>query len=251
MSKCKLCLQEGSLQESHILPNSIAKRIKNNGQTILITQDKLPKAENSNFNYVETMFCWDCEQVLCGYENYGTNVTRNKKLVKKKGDDLVVFSVDFKRYYLYLISILWRASITSHSEFATVQLGPSFVELMRNCILNDKLVWQKIDLEELISISIIKVKNEYHHLDEDSIRKIVITPRLDEENNNMRYYYMMYDGFIFAYSYNGSSASKHQKTKPKYCLRRSDRNIFPAKGIKSIPVVNNKLYDAQFAAHKP
>lgn len=248
MDKCKLCLKESILQESHILPNSIAKRIKNNGQTIVITNNRHPKAENSNFNYVEPMFCWDCEQILCKYENYGTNVTINKNLVKRKGDNFVVFKVDFKRYFLYLISILWRAGLTNHREFSTVRLGLPFLELMRNCLLENKLTWQKIHLEDLISISIMKIKNEYPHLTDDSIRKIIITPRLDEDNSQTRYYYMMYDSFIFAYYYTEYSPLIKNRTKPKFRLRRSTRNKFPAKGIKSIPVINNKLYDAQLAA---
>ncbi|WP_158773261.1 hypothetical protein [Cobetia sp. L2A1] len=185
MGMCKLCHQESCLQESHILPNSIAKRIKSHGQTIVIYENKEPAFENSNFNYIEPMLCRKCEQILCKYESYGTNVTRNRKVVKRKGKEFVVFSVDFKRYYLYLISILWRAGITNHAQFTIVKMGESLLELMRNCIFNNKLIWNRDGLEDIISISIVKVNNEYEHLSDDALRKIVITPRLDEEKKKL------------------------------------------------------------------
>ena len=246
MEPCNLCKKIEVLQDSHIVPNSITKRIKENGQAVTINPTKNPTSSISNFNYTERLLCWDCEQHLCKFERYGTNLTRNKNIIKRKEDHIIMTGVDYKKYYLYLISILWRAAISKHPEFCTVNMKPEFIEMLRSCIKNNTLLYKSHRLDKLVMISLLRVKNSYTDLSEELIRDLVVTIRLDEECNQERYYYLMHDGFVFTYYH--SKPSLGHKNELTHRLRRSNINKFPIVEIKNIKVLNNKLFLAQAAA---
>lgn len=157
---CKLCLKEGELQKSHIIPRSYFKRLKKDDGKIMVVQEG-KKSITGNFDPKEPMLCRDCEQFLSiSYEHYGILVLRDHKNFRKNSDHIVIASFQYEKFYLYLISILWRASIAKHMYYDTVQGSENLDDLLRYCIAQKKLRINKVSglrLDHFIKISVFKL----------------------------------------------------------------------------------------------
>ena len=90
MAKCQLCLQENKLQNSHIIPNAIFKKLfrSNNGKAISLSSNAEQWIEHGSDSWHEELLCRDCEQLLStNYEKYSIELLRgqhkNSDMVKK------------------------------------------------------------------------------------------------------------------------------------------------------------------------
>jgi hypothetical protein len=152
---CKLCqLEKPLLNESHIIPEFMYESLFDNGHKF----NKLVPAElikgkgrisrPSTGEYEGGLLCADCDNIIIGgYETYA----RNALYAKEEGiSDLpectnfitnggVKFTrcrnVYYKEFKLFLLSVLWRASISSREFFKEVNLGP-YEETIRQMIYN-------------------------------------------------------------------------------------------------------------------
>ncbi|MDD5222392.1 MAG: hypothetical protein PHE84_00245 [bacterium] len=120
---CKLCLQDKELCSSHIIPEFLFKP----------TYDEKHRAhqltiEPLNNNYIqkgirEELLCKSCEGKINKYETYFSQEWP-KKLPKEIPTDLcLIENLDYEKFKLFHLSILWRASI-SKKEFKNITLGP-------------------------------------------------------------------------------------------------------------------------------
>lgn len=145
--KCKLCLQNKKLQKkSHIIPDFMYKELYDAGHNLyqLSTVDPTNTSSVPTGEYEANILCNDCDRGIIGniYEDYGSKILyENKKLnvqkVENKDDGmswLIVKNIDYTKFKLFLISILWRSSITSRKFFDDVKLGPH-EEIMREMII--------------------------------------------------------------------------------------------------------------------
>jgi hypothetical protein len=125
ISKCRLCLTPSSLRKSHIVSNSIfdlvRDRTMNNrfyaigSKTENIVQDG-PK---------EYLLCDKCEQKIGCYEKYykeAIHLSRHKIEILQDGKVAIIRNLDYKKIKIFLLSILWRMSISSLPQFANVSL---------------------------------------------------------------------------------------------------------------------------------
>lgn len=136
---CKLCLKENvKLSESHIIPESLydsiyeGKHILKNLSTIEEFTKKI-----SQKGIKERLLCGDCEKLLNeNYEKYGRFALNNMKMETIGVDKRKVVGLDYKKFKLFLLSILWRASVSKHLAFQNVSLGPH-EEKIRGMILNN------------------------------------------------------------------------------------------------------------------
>jgi len=136
---CKLCLKENvKLSESHIITEFLYKNIyeEKHRLKILSTIDKFTK----KFEYKgikERLLCEDCERLLNDkYEKYCFFALNNMKMEIISVDKRKVVGLDYKRFKLFLLSILWRASVSKHVAFKNVSLGPH-EEKIRKMVIND------------------------------------------------------------------------------------------------------------------
>ena len=74
------------------------------------------------------MLCFDCEQLLNDrYEKYFKALWFDNKLLPKTlefGSCLNISSLDYKKFKLFHLSVLYRASVSTLPEFKEVTLGP-------------------------------------------------------------------------------------------------------------------------------
>ena len=158
-SKCMLCTLEKPLRKSHILPRSFLRHLKRDTNQLLevgIYSGKKPR--KINFNPTELMLCNECEQLLdLNYEKYGAIYLRRRKNLSHRKSSLLLNNYVFETFYLYFISILWRASKTSLDFFKNVDIS-AYEQAMRQCLLaNTHIVNADFSLEHLIQVRLTRL----------------------------------------------------------------------------------------------
>lgn len=156
MAICKLCIKDEQLiKKSHIIPDFMYQDLYDSNHRIssftpyelLIGEAHISKP--SSGEYEEGILCADCDIKLLGqiYEDYASKMMYGKSLPEKdapicenyKSQDGLQFTIckniDYKKFKLFLLSILWRASISSRPFFSEIQLGPH-QEKIREMIIN-------------------------------------------------------------------------------------------------------------------
>ncbi len=153
--KCKLCLLEQPLMDkSHIIPAFMFDSLHQKGTQIYkfapaellggngrITE--LPSGE-----YEEGILCSRCDnEIIGGYELYAHKAMYGKEVVDNDHPEFadriteqgVKFrkcqNLHYKEFKLFLLSILWKASISTRDIFREVNLGP-YEDVIREMILN-------------------------------------------------------------------------------------------------------------------
>lgn len=136
---CKLCKKDKPLKNSHIIPEFIYGHLYDEKHKFhVLTTMKSTKNAKLQKGIREILLCGDCEAKLSVYERYAslifsgaiyTKTNRNGKLVKLEG-------LDYEKFKLFALSVLWRAGVSSLPFFSQVKLGPHG-EKLRNMILEE------------------------------------------------------------------------------------------------------------------
>jgi len=144
--KCKLCLQEKELlKKSHIIPDFMYKEMFDEKHRMIKFTTQTPNSKTSvpSSEYESQILCQKCDNEIIGnFETYasqvlfGSRVNVNaKNYIKPDGLEFTqVSNLDYKKLKLFLLSLLWRASISSRPFFRKVNLGP-YEDVMRKMIL--------------------------------------------------------------------------------------------------------------------
>ncbi len=115
INTCRLCHAPSELRESHIIPSSIIK---------LIRDETLDNRFYQLFNKLnqtiqdgpkEYLLCNSCEQKIGSYEKYfkeGVHCSRHGIEIKHNQRVAVIDNLDYKKMKLFFLSLLWRMSIS-------------------------------------------------------------------------------------------------------------------------------------------
>ena len=137
ISNCKLCLQIKNLRRSHIIPEFIYKPLYSSEHHKMIEiKEGLPGLLQKG--YREELLCQDCENHLnVNFEHPSVEIWKtltsqkaSKTITVREVRDnqqnraLVFNGIDYSTFKLFLLSIIWRVSISRHSYFQKVNLGP-------------------------------------------------------------------------------------------------------------------------------
>ena len=133
MNPCRLCGANTSLVKSHIIPEAFFRELRNDGEVPLLVAGRkghLPKRSPIGV-YDSKLLCAPCEAKFSSGDSYGIAVLLSHfdhyfkplqltaKSLAFQGDD-----VDTARLLQFLVSVLWRASVSTQLFYATVTLGP-------------------------------------------------------------------------------------------------------------------------------
>ena len=137
---CALCKNDRDLQNSHIIPEFFYKLVYDPSprrfRVISAIVSKPERYEQKGLR--EPLLCKDCEQKLGRWEDYakrafvdgrGLQITQQKNAVMLCG-------LEYKLFKLFLLSLLWRMSVSNLDFFNEVKLGP-YEEKIRLALLND------------------------------------------------------------------------------------------------------------------
>ncbi|MCF6276421.1 MAG: hypothetical protein L3J07_01085 [Candidatus Magasanikbacteria bacterium] len=139
--KCRLCKKDKSLIKAHIIPKTFYDFLypsDDNSSLIMVRKNKHIKRRPVG-SYDMNILCKDCDSDLGLYDEYGKKVFLEKKLEKHPQTEsaFIIRDVDYEKLSFFIISLLWRAGISSLDEYGFVQLN-KYEEILRDIIYNKK-----------------------------------------------------------------------------------------------------------------
>ena len=146
--QCKLCLQYKDLcRESHIIPRFMYKYITGNNNELVFI-DEQHATHKFNGEYEGNILCENCDSELIGkLEDYFSKFIHGEyqsairpRFERMDNRDIIVRENDpiykYDLFKLFLLSLLWRASISSRPLFGQIKLPPEVEDDLRQRALN-------------------------------------------------------------------------------------------------------------------
>jgi len=150
VGRCKLCLEIKSLcKESHIIPDFLYKFLYgDNKEIVFVNNDGAETRYNGE--YEANILCEHCDNTIIGrFEDYAARFIQGdlstkikSKITASNGKEFLELTddtnYDYSLYKLFLLSILWRASISSRPFFSKLKLSPEVENDLRLRIVSSK-----------------------------------------------------------------------------------------------------------------
>lgn len=143
-STCALCLKATKLCRSHIIPNSLYRPIfKSDGHAMVKSALTRVGPRKVQTGYAEHLLCEACEQRFSVWEAYALRVlfggeeALQARRVVAIPETVEYRGIDYTKFKLFQMSVLWRASVASHRFFKQVDLGPREDELRQMLVAAD------------------------------------------------------------------------------------------------------------------
>ncbi len=124
---CKLCDEQQTLCDSHIIPEFCYRALYDERHKAVLVKNEPARESKLQKGFRERLLCPDCEAFLNeSYEKYFKEIWFDLGKCPSTTDERVirVDGLDYRRFKLFHLSVLWRASISTREEFSAVSLGP-------------------------------------------------------------------------------------------------------------------------------
>jgi len=142
---CRLCLKEKRLGKAHVIPEGFFRNVGYLSETLELhtnTAGTYPKRAPIGV-YDKSILCSPCDNLFSPWENHAQDVllrTFASAIVLKHENGVVgwvINSFDYRAMKLFFISLLWRASISTHDFYRRISMGP-FEHELREMILAEE-----------------------------------------------------------------------------------------------------------------
>lgn len=140
---CRMCLKPAKLEDSHIIPDFLFKRLKlAEGYFLHLSSVEAKKDKKAQRGITEKLLCRECEAKLSKYEDQLARVLYNSTKLKgvNHGFAVHMHGIPYQPVKLALLSILWRMHLSSHPFFSQVNLADQHTERLRIAFLEDKMI---------------------------------------------------------------------------------------------------------------
>ncbi len=136
---CCLCKKPSQLRNSHVISEFLYESMydeKHRFHVLSIDPTQANRLEQKGLR--EELLCDSCEQHLSKWEDYAKKLLKGGigLTVKSEGNLLHISEIDYKKFKLFQLSILWRASISKLPFFKNISLG-SHEENVRSMLFSD------------------------------------------------------------------------------------------------------------------
>lgn len=197
--KCKLCLQDKPLlKKSHITSNFLYKELRdeNNSFRRVDLQKVTGKKIQTGF-FEPNILCKDCDNVRLGdLEGYASKIlyggAKGMNLRHERTPDgaewMLCDGVDYKKFKLFLLSLIWRFSISKDEFYRFVNLG-EHEEIIRQMIL-------KYDAGSVLDYPCTIMAYKHH---KDLPSQIISQPTQHRGSGGGICYSMIMNGFIYTF----------------------------------------------------
>lgn len=125
--KCRLCSQKAKLCNSHVIPEFFYKQMqlydsKHRFNIISTESGSLPPAAQKGIR--ERLLCKKCETKFSRWEAHARGVLYGGEGIDITTNDAKGFecTVDYKKFKLFQLSILWRVGVSTHAAFSSISL---------------------------------------------------------------------------------------------------------------------------------
>lgn len=147
---CALCrAQSVRLAKSHIIPEFVFKAAYDEKHQLhKMSYFEPSKGPPMQKGWREPLLCFDCEALIRDWEDYAARFFRklNREVVNAlDGRELLASNlaftppIDYVRFRLFGLSILWRMGASEREEFQQVDLGPHLEKLGAALLQKDPL----------------------------------------------------------------------------------------------------------------
>jgi len=136
---CKLCLEDKPLIEAHVIPESFYRIDPRSVPRVASNIPGSHRKRSPKGIYDTTIVCQSCERLFSQPDDYAQKVLLrdigNAAPVKINGEAVAFLlpDIDYQRMKMFFITLLWRASVSSHAFFSKIDIGP-FEAILRETI---------------------------------------------------------------------------------------------------------------------
>jgi len=186
MAICKLCSQNKKLCKSHIIPEWCYANCYDENHSFIQFNGNKDAYNSTKFKGIyDKLLCKSCEVIIQQYEDYGKCLIDQTK-VQITDNGFVKKNYNYKKFKLFILSILWRASISSRPEYKQVHLG-KYEKQIKDLLLSNSIT------EE----SYFPVLLSYVFNGEKPAKGVFVEPsRRKMKNNQKTLYLFLIDGFL-------------------------------------------------------
>jgi hypothetical protein len=120
---CKLCDQNKKLIKAHVIPRWAFRYLhpENRGEPLIIVSKNYPRRSPTGI-WDDRILCANCDGIIGKFDDYGKEVLLDQKPANY-GSYFLIESVDTIRFRVFLLSVIWRCSISSRREAKYINLG--------------------------------------------------------------------------------------------------------------------------------
>lgn len=174
---------------------------KKSGQLIKVNCSDAEDLKIGNSDPKEKLLCHQCEQFLsANYEQYGTRLFKNPRGVIKKETHIEFSDFEYEKFYLYLLSILWRASVSTLPEFSEVDLPEELENIVRGCISEQTVkLSDSLSIDNFFRISVYRLIDSTNTLDDRVIKGLLTTFIQTVNDKDETVFSFTVDGFLIQY----------------------------------------------------
>ena len=222
MGQCKLCRQEKELlKRSHIIPDFMYQELYNEHHQInsfnpldMLAGKGYVKRPSSG-EYEGGLLCSTCDTNVIGlYESYASKASYGGLLHQNESPTCQNYinyegisfthceNINYQKFKLFLLSILWRASISSRPMFSNISLGDN-EEIIRKMLLAGA-PGKNFDYPIFIMT---------HRTDESIPKDLIGHPQKIVTKNGLTYFIFMITGMLYCFYLNIEGVDL-----PKYVL---------------------------------
>ncbi|GAB2775624.1 hypothetical protein [Salinimicrobium soli] len=151
--KCELCKTDKPLlKKSHIIPDFMYEGLFDEKHfTSLVKLDELRIiGKKPTGFYDKNILCKKCDNEIIGqHESYASKILHGGKFSERLKYKITSFSkdqgagklsvenIDYKKFKLFLLSMLWKGHISKNEFFKSINLGQKYSEEIRKMLLNE------------------------------------------------------------------------------------------------------------------
>ena len=128
--QCKFCHQERNLIDAHVIPRSFFEIDPANPPRLASNQDGVFPKRSPAGMYDTQLVCDSCERLFSPFDDYAQKLLLTNREAANPtyaGREVVAYvydEYDYNKLKLFFLSLLWRASQSSHHFFRNINLGP-------------------------------------------------------------------------------------------------------------------------------
>jgi hypothetical protein len=197
---CKLCRKSRELKKSHIIPEFLYEAMYDDIHRFHVLS-VVPNEANTMLQkgLREKLLCADCESKLSLWERYASLVLKGGVSldVIREGDLITISNIDYVKFKLFQLSILWRASISTLDFFSHVNLG-KYEEVLRTMLENGEA-----GLSDDFGCIMYGLKSER------VVTDLIVQPAKLRMNNIVCYRFV-FGGFQWVYMVSKQTSSKYK-----------------------------------------
>jgi len=125
--KCALCLEDRKLCDSHLIPEFFYKPVYEGPHRYYqVPTSPVKKVVPRQKGIFEKLLCRECEKRLMVLEDYSRRVLYGgvEISIARARDRVLIDDINYEKFKLLQMSLLWRAGVSKRPEFSNVTLGP-------------------------------------------------------------------------------------------------------------------------------